>query len=146
MSGRVSGEQSFAFALDVMAGGRIGLHPGDEQWVLVPELGYSLRAPATEHALSVGLGLGRGEGDSAPSTDARTVFGGISYVPRLVLDPNGQGCSFGVRHGVLLDHHDTTFALELAHQYMYKDGLHHNEIRLTVSLDVLLAAIMLSGR
>lgn len=126
-----------AFAFDVTATARIGLHPGERQWVLVPELGWSWTGAGPGSFVTAGVGLGRGRGESRPSSEARAIFGGISYVPRFVL---GLGDAFpakGLRHGVLWDHGETTLSLEASHEVLwFENGSVVHALRAQAAIDV----------
>jgi hypothetical protein len=133
---RVSGDEGAAFVFDLTASGRIGAYPGDSQWVIAPELGYSFRSPGDEHSISMGVGLGYGEGDSAPQGDARTLFGGLCYIPRIVFDFTDPKTNLGFRHGLLYHFRENFFVIELSHQYVRRKAEDLNDLRLTIGLDV----------
>jgi hypothetical protein len=126
-----------AGTLDLVATARIGLAPGDVQWVLVPELGASWGYALSGTFLTAGLGLGRGVGESRPSREARAMFGGFSYVPRFVLGTGPASSVKGFRHGILWDHDQTTLGLEASHEVLWLgDGRVSHSLRTMVSIDL----------
>jgi hypothetical protein len=126
-----------AGTLDLVATARLGLLPGDVQWVLVPELGASWGYALAGTFLTAGLGLGRGRGESRPSSEARAMFGGISYVPRFVLGVGAGSPAKGIRHGILWDHDQTTLGLEASHEMLWLgDGSIRHSLRAMVSIDL----------
>ncbi len=136
LSARVSGAPSAAYTMDFMLGGHFGLHPGQEQFGLVPEVGYTWRTPGREHQLSAGLGFAWGMGMS---------YHTVALVPRLIIDPSQHETALGVRTGILWCFRENGFAAELAHQYERRGGMALHDILATVSIDVMLLALVLAG-
>jgi hypothetical protein len=139
---RVAGETTkdsapFAFTMDVMAGGHFGLHPGKEQFGLIPEIGYTLRAPGGEHQVSAGVGLAYGMGMK---------YHTVALVPRLVLDPSHGSFGAGVRTGLLWCFRENGFSAEAAYQYLQKAGAARSDVRLTLGIDLALLMLVLDGK
>jgi hypothetical protein len=115
----------------------IGLAPGETQWVLVPELGWTWNGGGPTQFVTAGVGIGRGHGESRPASEARAFFGGISYVPRFVLGVGDAYPAKGLRHGVLWDHDQTTISLEASHEVLWwEGGKVTHAVRASASLDV----------
>jgi hypothetical protein len=141
-SARVAGETSangppFAFTMDVMAGGHFGLHPGKEQFGLIPEIGYTLRAPGGENQVSAGLGLAYGMG---------MAYHTVALFPRLVLDPSHGSVGVGERLGLLWCFRENGFSTELAYQRMEKAGVTEHDVRATLGIDLALLALVVGGK
>jgi len=136
ISVRVSGDPSAAYTMDFMLGGHFGLHPGKQQLGLIPEVGYTWRTPGREHQLTAGLGLAWGMGMS---------YHTVALIPRLVIDPSQGELAFGMRTGLLWCFRENGFAAEIAHQYEKRMGMALNDIRATVSIDVMLLALVVVG-
>ena len=132
VSTRVTGDPGIAYTMDVLALARIGLHPGAEQWGIIPEAGYTLRTGDTEHQWSVGVGLAWGMGMEYTT---------VAYMPRLVVDASHGATAYGMRNGLLWDPAENGFAVELAHQFLRRDDATLHDIRLSVSIDLALLVI-----
>lgn len=132
-----------AFNLDVLAGGRLGLQPGDGQWVLVPEAGLGWWGTSSVW-WTVGVGLGHGEGDFRDDGEGRAFFGGISYIPRALFTQTQSGnARFGFRHDILLDQRETTLALNAWHAVIPDGAELEHRVGLAVSVDLGLVALLL---
>jgi hypothetical protein len=139
---RVAGNTStngapFAFTMDAMLGGHFGLHPGNEQVGLIPEIGYTLRAPGGVNQMSAGLGLAYGMGMR---------YHTAAIVPRLVLDPSHGSLGVGARTGLLWCFRENGFSTELAYQIMDKAGVTEHEARVTLGIDLALLALVVGGK
>jgi hypothetical protein len=133
----VAETETAAFVFDAALTARLGLTPGEYQWVLVPEAGWSYNGAGSRQFLTAGVGIGRGSGETRPSSEARAIFGGFSYVPRFVLGVGDAFPTKGVRHGILWDHGETTFSIEGAHEVLWnEDGSVSHAIRAQLSIDV----------
>ncbi len=130
-----------AFGLDMLGSVMVGLHPGDRQFGLGPEVGYSLRAPDLSHDLLGGISFVYGI-----NVDHWTV----GLLPRAVLRSSEDGLAAGVRTGLWYDFRENGFSVELSHQWTTSldpsraDVVDQHEIRLTLGLDFLMLAIVLS--
>jgi len=138
-SGRVSGGDDIAaFMLDLTAAVRFGLHPGEQQWALAPQLGYTLRAPGLEHQLSAGIGVGYGV-----NVGEHTVM----FLPRFVFAPDGDPLPMGGRYGALWDFAENGFSVELSHQFMMNgdgDRAVSHDLRLSLGIDLVLLTVVLA--
>jgi hypothetical protein len=139
--GRWTNKPYAAFGLDVLASVLVGLHPGDRQLGLAPELGYSMRAPGLNHDLLVGLGLVHG---------INADYATWGLLPRAVLRGSDDGLAAGVRAGLWYDFAENGFSVELAYQWTRAldpstaPVLDQHELRLSVAIDVLMLAIVLN--
>jgi hypothetical protein len=126
-SARVHGDRVAAFTLDVAGGVALGVRPGrDGQWGLLPEVGYTLRTPRTEHAVTAGLGVVHGIAASRPT------FG---LVPRVVWAP-GAAAPLGLRAGFFWNFAENGFSVELAYQAMWRGSAAVHEVRLSAGVDL----------
>jgi hypothetical protein len=136
VSVRVSGKPVAGYTMDFMLGGHLGLHRGKEQLGLIPEVGYTWRTPGSEHQLTAGLGFAWGMG---------MAYHTVALIPRIVVDPSQGESALGLRTGLLWCFRENGFAAEIAYQYKQRAGLALNDIRGTVSIDVMLLALVLAG-
>jgi len=133
VAGRLAGPLPVraAFVLDALAIARIPLSRGRVAFGLLPEFGYSLLA-STRHTrgnfLTAGIGLGVIAGSAAFGVIPRVVTGALDREPVI-----------GVRTGLIAEgSKDGGFSLEVAHEALsLPKGVIH-DLRVTLSLTVLL--------
>jgi len=135
-SGRATGRPYAAFRLDVLASVMFGLQPGRRQFGLAPELGYSLRAPATEHDLLAGVGLVHGI-----NAEEYT----LGWLPRFVAQSGPDGRGMGVRNGLWFDFAENGFSVEVSHQWVGRGATNIHDFQVSLGLDVLMLAVVLSN-
>ncbi len=136
ISGRVNGDANVRYAMDFVLGGQFGLSRGWDQFVLAPEVGYSWRTPGREHALTFGVGLGYGE---IEDEEGGTLFGGVFFMPRVVMDFSRDDLVFGLRNTVRWSGMEHPFSLEAGHQALRFDDELWHELRFSLNFDIAFA-------
>ncbi|MBZ5713362.1 hypothetical protein [Nannocystis pusilla] len=136
VDGRLAGPMPAraAFALDVLAIGRIPASRRHPRFTLFPELGFSLGAGARDtrgYLFNAGLGLG--------GTDKGV---GIAVVPRFVAGSYSGQRALGVRAGLLVEKiNPNGGGLELAYQALFLPGAVVHTIHVTLYLGFLLPKV-----
>jgi hypothetical protein len=134
--------------VDVGAGAAFGILGLGTTLYLRPEIGYSYRAqPAATldgHLFTAGLGLG-----VSPwlweHEESRRAYGILYLMPSLVTGSYGGAPASGLRTALRLEWLFGVLGLELAHQYIERQGRPFHEVQLALALDPLAAVVLVGG-